>query len=135
MIRTAGAVAPAGTRRCNEACRRLSTELGNHELVPIITGGMGVDISTAELALEAARLGGIGHISDAMIPTVSDRRFRTRFVNDKQKQYKYNVANRDKSEIHFDLGHLAEATRHARRAHDGGQARRRAHLHQHAWRS
>ena len=86
-------------------------KLGDHELVPIITGGMGVDISTAELALEAARLGGIGHISDAMIPTVSDRRFRTRFVTDKQKKYKYNVANRDKSGIHFDLGHLAEATR------------------------
>jgi nitronate monooxygenase len=72
---------------------------------------MGVDISTAELALAAARMGGIGHISDAMIPTVSDRRFRTRFVTDKQKKYKYNVANRDKSAIHFDLGHLAEATR------------------------
>ena len=85
--------------------------LGGRELVPIITGGMGVDISTAELALEAARLGGIGHISDAMIPTVSDRRFRTRFVTDKQKKYKYNVANRDKSGIHFHLGHLAEATR------------------------
>jgi NAD(P)H-dependent flavin oxidoreductase YrpB (nitropropane dioxygenase family) len=26
-------------------------------------GGMGVDISTAELALEAARLGGIGHMT------------------------------------------------------------------------
>ena len=31
-------------------------KLGDKELVPIITGGMGVDISTAELALEAARL-------------------------------------------------------------------------------
>ncbi len=69
-------------------------KLAHRELVPIVTGGMGVDISTAELALAAARLGGIGHISDAMIPTVSDRRFRTRFVTDKQKKYKYNVANR-----------------------------------------
>jgi NAD(P)H-dependent flavin oxidoreductase YrpB (nitropropane dioxygenase family) len=33
---------------------------GKRELVPIMIGGMGVDISTAELALEAARLGGIG---------------------------------------------------------------------------
>jgi len=41
---------------------------GKKELVPIIIGGMGVDISTAELALEVARLGGIGHISDAMLP-------------------------------------------------------------------
>ena len=32
--------------------------LGKKELVPIMVGGMGVDISTAELALEAARLGG-----------------------------------------------------------------------------
>jgi len=47
--------------------------LGKHELVPIMIGGMGVDISTADLALVAARLGGIGHISDAMINTVADR--------------------------------------------------------------
>ena len=84
---------------------------GRQELVPIVIGGMGVDISTAELALEVARLGGIGHISDAMVQTVSDRRFRTQFVKEKAKLYKYNVANRDKSAIHFDLGHLAEATR------------------------
>ena len=47
---------------------------GKQELVPIVVGGMGVDISTATLALEAARLGGVGHISDAMVQTVSDRR-------------------------------------------------------------
>ena len=35
--------------------------LGNKEYVPIMIGGMGVDISTSELALEAGRLGGIGH--------------------------------------------------------------------------
>lgn len=82
---------------------------GKKELVPIVIGGMGVDISTAELALEAARLGGVGHISDAMVPTVSDRRFRTHFVKEKLKQYKYNVANTDKSVVQFDLGRLAEA--------------------------
>ncbi|MFS8086669.1 MAG: nitronate monooxygenase, partial [Acidobacteriota bacterium] len=85
--------------------------LGKNELVPIVTGGMGVDISTAELALVSARLGGIGHISDAMVPTVSDRRFNERFVTEKQKKYKYNVANRDKSDVHFNLDRLAEATR------------------------
>ena len=84
---------------------------GKKELVPIVTGGMGVDISTAELALVSARLGGIGHISDAMVPTISDRRFNLRFVADKQKKYKYNVANRDKSDVHFNLDLLAEATR------------------------
>lgn len=86
-------------------------KLGNKEVVPIVIGGMGVDISTAELALEAARLGGVGHISDAMVKTVADRRFNTKFVKDKLKQYKFNVANSDKSVVQFDLGLLAEATR------------------------
>jgi NAD(P)H-dependent flavin oxidoreductase YrpB (nitropropane dioxygenase family) len=85
--------------------------LGSHELVPIVIGGMGVDISTAELALEAARLGGIGHISDAMVTDVSDRRFDTSFVKEKTKFYKYNLDNADKSAVKFDLGHVAEATR------------------------
>ena len=84
--------------------------LGKHELVPIIIGGMGVDISAAELSLVAARLGGIGHISDAMVPTVSDRRFKTKYVKDKLQQYKFNVANSDKSVVQFDMGVLAEAT-------------------------
>ncbi|MDR2111593.1 MAG: nitronate monooxygenase [Candidatus Accumulibacter sp.] len=84
--------------------------LGGKELVPLVIGGMGVDISTADLALEAARLGGVGHISDAMINTVTDRRFDTKFVKDKLKQYKFNVANSNKSVVRFDLGQLAEAT-------------------------
>ncbi|MCL2524800.1 MAG: nitronate monooxygenase [Betaproteobacteria bacterium] len=85
--------------------------LGKHELVPIMIGGMGVDISTADLALEAARLGGVGHISDAMINTVSDRRYETRHVKEKLALYKHNVLNEDKSPVKFDLGRLAEATR------------------------
>jgi nitronate monooxygenase len=85
-------------------------QFGRQELVPIIIGGMGVDISSAELALEAARLGGIGHISDAMVPTVSDRRFQTHFVKEKAKLYKYNVASSDKSKVVFDLARLSEAT-------------------------
>ncbi|MDX8400618.1 MAG: nitronate monooxygenase [Gallionellaceae bacterium] len=84
---------------------------GKQELVPIMIGGMGVDISTAELALEAARLGGIGHISDAMLPTVADRRYDTDFVKEKLLQYKYNINNTDKSTVKFDLGQVAEATR------------------------
>ena len=83
---------------------------GKQELVPIMVGGMGVDISTVDLALEAARLGGIGHISDAMVQTVSDRRDSTHFTKEKLKRYKYNVANSDKSAMLFDLGRLAEAT-------------------------
>ncbi|MBQ0958625.1 nitronate monooxygenase [Ideonella sp. 4Y11] len=85
--------------------------LGRHELVPIMIGGMGVDISTSDLALEAARLGGVGHISDAMIKTVSDRRYQTKYVKAKMAQYKYNAENSDKSDVKFNLDHLAEATR------------------------
>jgi nitronate monooxygenase len=94
--------------------------LGQHELVPIMIGGMGVDISTVELALEAARLGGIGHISDAMVPTVIDRHLNTRYTKDKLKLYKSNVTNlADKSTVKFHLGELEEATRlHVRRAMD-----------------
>lgn len=84
---------------------------GKREVVPIVIGGMGVDISTSELALEAARLGGIGHISDAMLPTVTDRHYKTGFVKDKQKQYKFNAASQDKALVQFDLGQVAEATR------------------------
>ena len=85
--------------------------LGRQELVPIMIGGMGVDISSSDLALEAARLGGVGHISDAMIKTVTDRRYKTKYVKAKQAQYKYNVDSADKSAVKFNLGDLAEATR------------------------
>lgn len=84
---------------------------GKQEVVPIIIGGMGVDISTAQLALEVSRLGGIGHISDAMLPTVSDRRYKTKFVSEKQKQYKLNIEIADKSIVQFDLAQVAESTR------------------------
>jgi nitronate monooxygenase len=84
--------------------------MGQHELVPIMIGGMGVDISSSDLALEAVRLGGVGHISDAMVKTVTDRRYKTKYVKAKQKQYQYNVDSADKSDVKFDLGHLAEAT-------------------------
>lgn len=67
--------------------------LAERKLIPIITGGMGVDTPAARLALEAARLGGIGHTSDAMVPTVSDRRFKTKRVSKKLTKYQYNIAN------------------------------------------
>ncbi|WP_295997395.1 nitronate monooxygenase [Rugamonas sp.] len=86
-------------------------KFGKKEYVPIMIGGMGVDISTSELALEAARLNGIGHISDAMVEDVSDRRFDTTFVKDKTKLYKFNINNTDKAVVQFDLGRLAEAQR------------------------
>lgn len=86
-------------------------KLGKSELVPIMIGGMGVDISSSDLALEAARLGGVGHISDAMIKTVTDRRYKTKFVKAKQALYKLNVNSEDKSIVKFNLGDLAEATK------------------------
>jgi len=84
---------------------------GKREIVPIIIGGMGVDISSRQLALEVSRLGGIGHISDAMLPTVTDRHDKTKFVSVKQKQYKLNIKETDKSMVQFDLGQIAESTR------------------------
>ena len=60
-------------------------QIGGKEYVPIIIGGMGVNISTTELALAAEKLGGIGHISDALIGYVCDRIFKTSFVSRKRK--------------------------------------------------
>ena len=85
--------------------------LGDCEVIPLVIGGMGVDISTAEVALEAARLGGVGHISDAESPAIADRRFGTHFLADKIRRYRENVNCRDKSAVHFDLEELAEAQR------------------------
>ncbi len=86
-------------------------KLGPHELVPLVIGGMGVNISTAELALEAARLGGIGHISDAGIQAVADMRFGTKFVSDKFRRYRDNQGNPDKTGVHFDLDAVAASQR------------------------
>src|SRR4030067_165579 len=86
-------------------------QFGKQELVPIFCGARGVDISPAELALEGARLAGIGHISDALVHAVSDRRFDTSFISAKLRKYKANVASSDKSSVHFDLAVLEEATR------------------------
>ena len=91
--------------------------LRGREFVPLMLGGMGVDISTRRLALVMAQEGGIGHISDAMVPTVIDKDFKTRYVADKLKKYKGNVENSDKSIVQFDLAEIAEAqTRHVEEA-------------------
>jgi nitronate monooxygenase len=51
-----------------------------------------------------------------MLPTVTDKRYKTKFVSDKQKQYKLNILNADKSIVKFDLEQVAEASRiHVRR--------------------
>ncbi len=84
-------------------------QLGGKEYVPIIIGGMGVNISTTELALAAEKLGGIGHISDALIGYVCDRLFKTSYVGRKRKHYAAYSNNPDKSAVLFDLEELAEA--------------------------
>jgi len=84
-------------------------QIGGKEYVPIIVGGMGVNISTTELALAVEKLGGIGHISDALIGYVCDRIFKTSYVSRKRKKYAAFSNNPDKSALHFDLEELAEA--------------------------
>ncbi len=81
-------------------------KLNGKEYVPIIVGGMGVNISTAELALEACRLGGIGHISDAMNPFVSDKKFDTKFTKAKSEKHRASRDTFDKTEVKFDLEDL-----------------------------
>ena len=83
--------------------------LGQKELVPIVVGGMGVDISTTELALEAARLGGVGHISDAMVPFVADRYFGSHYTQIKSAANKHARGSLDKSNVKFDLEDLYRA--------------------------
>jgi len=83
--------------------------LGGKEFIPLVIGGMGVDISTPELALEACRLGGIGHISDAMIAFVSDRRYKTKFTRLKSARYKNPPVDLDKSKVKFNLEELQNA--------------------------
>ncbi len=85
-------------------------QLGDDEYLPIMVGGMGVDISTSALALEACRLGGIGHVSDAMTPWVSDRHMKTHFTKTKSGRFKFNRNNKDKTRVKFNLDELYKAT-------------------------
>jgi nitronate monooxygenase len=85
-------------------------KLGSNEYVPLMQGGMGVDISTSALALAVARLGGIGHISDAMAPYVSDRKFGTKLQNSKQKEFKEFANSLDKSKVKWDFDRTYEGT-------------------------
>lgn len=83
--------------------------LGQYELVPIVIGGMGVDISTADLALAVARLGGVGHISDALVQHVSDRKYDTHFTKAKSTRHRGSREGLDKTAVKFDLEHLRQA--------------------------
>lgn len=86
-------------------------KMGDKEYAPIMIGGMGMNISTPNMAVEAARLGGIGHISDAMSGAVSDLMFGTHFCKDRFSKYKDRKHLRNKSFAQFDLDTVAEATK------------------------
>ena len=89
----------------------LQLKIGEYLTKPLVIGGMGVDISSDRLALEAARLGCIGHISDALVPTVCDNHYGTSYSKNKLEKYKYNKHSFDKSDIKFDLTEVFEATK------------------------
>lgn len=74
-------------------------------------GGMGVNISTPEMVLEGARLGGIAHLSDALICAISDRYYKTDFVKQRSQKYKSSSHLIDKSFAQFDLATVKESTR------------------------
>ena len=88
----------------------LRIRLKDKEYVPLMVGGMGVNISTAEMVLAVEKLGGIAHISDAMQMDLSDRLYGTDFTAKKVKRYYGCQKNPDKSDNHFDLNDVREAS-------------------------
>ncbi len=74
-----------------------------------MVGGMGVDVSTPELVLSVSRLGGIAHLSDAMIQAVVDRHHHTHFLKGKRMRYAASVGLPDKSAIRFSQDDLRQA--------------------------
>lgn len=88
----------------------LRVRLGGKDYVPLMVGGMGVNISTAEMVLSVEKLGGIAHLSDAMLMDLCDRLYGTTYTANKTKRYYGCQKNPDKSDNHFDLNDLREAT-------------------------
>jgi nitronate monooxygenase len=86
-------------------------KLGSDEFIPIMIGGMGVDISTPTMVLEGARLGGIAHLSDALICAVADRYFNTDYVRKRLRKNRASAHLNDKSSAQFDLEDVKAATR------------------------
>jgi nitronate monooxygenase len=84
--------------------------IGKDEYVPIVIGGMGVNISTLELAVVGAEMGGIGHVSDAGSMVLSDKMYGTDYIKQKIKRDKKRTADvtDDLPETKFDLDHVYE---------------------------
>ena len=90
---------------------QFSLSFRDRSFVPLLQGGMGVNISTAELALEVARLGGIGHISDAMSPHVHDLEFGSRLQNEKLQRFRSYQNKFPKPGLSWDTSIVREANR------------------------
>lgn len=86
-------------------------DLKGRKFIPLMVGGMGTNISTAELVLAIEKLGGIAHLSDAMIPAVVDRELGTNYTSCRSKRLAAQKDQTDKSADQFDLEALAEATK------------------------
>ena len=84
--------------------------VGDDTYKPLIIGGMGVDVSTKALALAAANVGAVGHISDAMIHVVADRHLGTHYVSEKRRRCE-NLARggADRAAFQFDAASVREA--------------------------
>lgn len=86
-------------------------ELKGRSLVPIMQGGMGVNISTAEMAQAVAACGGIGHVSDAMVPDLADRLFGTGFTRMKTIACKAVEKTTGEAGFHFPVEKIREAAK------------------------
>ena len=74
-------------------------------------GGMGVNISTAEMAQAVAARGGIGHVSDAMVPDLADRLFGTGFTRMKALACKALERTTGEAGFHFPVEKIREAAK------------------------
>lgn len=90
---------------------QFSLSFRGRSFVPLIQGGMGVNISSAELALEIARLGGIGHISDAMSPHIHDLEFGSKLQNEKLQRFRSYQDKFPKPGLTWDTSIVREANR------------------------
>ncbi|MBS4769402.1 MAG: nitronate monooxygenase [Burkholderiales bacterium] len=88
-----------------------SLSFKGRDFLPLMVGGMGTNISTAELVLAIEKLGGIAHLSDAMLPDVADKALGTRFTKERTERLKSFIPQWDKSNNYFDLDRLADATK------------------------
>ena len=68
----------------------------NRQYAPLMVGGMGVNISNDTLALAVEKLGGIAHLSDALLMDIADKQFGTSFCKDKIHRFKNLIDSYDK---------------------------------------